>query len=128
MPEALVEGVSFADLSESEYVELMQDNLTSFMERLNFSAHDSVKLLSCLRSLMPSLGCANGAYDEKALEEVGEDDQIVANGDAAGGPEGRVLDWMEHGKTRRTGRGMRCKGWWEERRERGGLGWDETGA
>ena len=87
MPEALVEGVSFADLSESEYVELMQDNLTSFMERLNFSAQDSFKLLYCLRSLMHALGCANGAYDEKALEEVGEDDQIVADGDAAGGPE-----------------------------------------
>ena len=70
-PEALVDGVSFQDLSESEYVQIMQDNVTSFMERLNFSARDWHKLESCARSVKHVLGGVSGAYDEEALEEVG---------------------------------------------------------
>lgn len=77
-----MDGVSFQDLSESEYVQIMQDNVTSFTERLNFSARDWHKLVSCARSVKHVLGGASGAYDEEALEEVGEDDQNVDNAGA----------------------------------------------
>ena len=60
----------------------MQDNVTSFMERLNFPVRDWHKLESCARSVKHALGGASGAYDEDALEEVGEDDQNVDNAGA----------------------------------------------
>ena len=60
----------------------MQDNVTSFTERLNFSARDWHKLESCARSVKHALGGARCAYDEEALEEAGEDDQNVDNAGA----------------------------------------------
>ena len=52
-----MDGVSFKDLSESEYVQNMQDNVTSLTERLNFSARDWLNVESCMRSLKHALGC-----------------------------------------------------------------------
>ena len=84
--QAHMDGVSFEDLSESSYVNMVADNLTSYMERLNFSSRDWHKLESCARSVKHVLGGgASSIYDEAALEEVGESDDQDDDGHVLGG-------------------------------------------
>ena len=64
-------GVNFQDLSEAEYVQLIQDNVDAFMERLDFSARDSNLLENCALSLKQALGGASAEFDEVALQEAG---------------------------------------------------------
>ena len=50
------------------------------MERLNFSARDWDKLESCALSVKHLMGVASGPpgnYDEEALQEAGEDDNVI---------------------------------------------------
>ena len=67
-----MDGVNFQDLSEAEYVQLIQDNVVSFQERLNFSAKDARLLRNCVLSLKAGLGGASAEFDEVELQRVGE--------------------------------------------------------
>ena len=66
-------GVNFLLLSESEYKQLLQDNLRPFSQRLRFDKHDSDKLVRYALPLMEALGCASVKFDEDwAKLEAGE--------------------------------------------------------
>ena len=66
-------GVNFQVLSESEYKQLLQDNLRPFSQRLRFDKHDSDKLVRYALPLMEALGCASVKFDEDwAKLEAGE--------------------------------------------------------
>ena len=80
--QAQMDGATFQDLAQKEYLDIVQDNVAAYTERLNFSARDWHKLTSCALSWKSALGGEDGDHDEEALAEVGATDSDV---DESGG-------------------------------------------
>ena len=75
--QAQLDGANFYNLTQWEYVEIVQANVTAYAERLNFSARDWHKVESCARSWKHVLGGEGGDHDEEAVAEVGANDSDV---------------------------------------------------
>ena len=57
--QAYMNGESFDDLSEEQYMKIVEENVASFKTRLNFSQGDHAKLADAARSFVGVLGGCN---------------------------------------------------------------------